>query len=84
MVARVGSLQADFLSAISAGATLAELERDRSPQACGRLADWLGDQIRLLPDREAGQAPAEYYVRGIRVRIWSERGLVLAEARSAR
>jgi len=57
--------------------------------ADGRLSTWYEgtlpvDQLRLLPDPAANQPPAEFFVRGIRVHIWTEHGLVFAEARSAR
>lgn len=41
------------------------------------------DQIRLLPDPEAGQTPSEFFMGGIRVRLWTGHGLVFGEARPA-
>lgn len=55
----------------------------------GDLSTWYEavlptEQLRLLPSIERGQIPAELYLRGIRVNIWTEHGLVFAAARTIR
>lgn len=68
------------------GVSAAQL-RFRSPDG-GRSTWYVGvlpaDQTRLLPDPEAGEAPSELFVRGLRIRIWTDQGLTYAEARAAR
>lgn len=61
--------------------------RYREPD--GDLSTWYegmlpSAQLSLLPSIERGQTPAEFYVRGIRVDIWTEHGVVFAAARSVR
>lgn len=68
------------------GISAAQL-RFRNPG--GEISNWYqgilpADQVGLLPDPGAGETPAEFFVRGIRVHIWTEHGLVFAETRPAR
>ena len=54
----------------------------------GTLSTWYeatlpADELKRIPDRDAGGQPAEFVVRGVDIRIWQENGIVFAEAKAA-
>jgi hypothetical protein len=61
----------------------------RVASAGGGLDTWYEatlppDKLRLVPNLDKGQAPAEFVIRGVDIRIWQENGVVIAQAREAR
>lgn len=58
----------------------------RVASADGELSTWYEatlppEKLELIPNIDAGNQPAVFVVKGLRVRIWRERGVVFAEAR---
>ena len=54
----------------------------------GTLSTWYeatlpADELKRIPDIDAGERPAEFVVRGVDIRIWQENGIVFAEAKAA-
>ena len=54
----------------------------------GTLSTWYeatlpADELKRIPDWDAGGQPAEFVVRGVDIRIWQENGIVFAEAKAA-
>ena len=54
----------------------------------GTLSTWYeatlpADELKRIPDMDAGERPAKFVVRGVDIRIWQENGVVFAEAKAA-
>ena len=58
----------------------------RVASADGELSTWYeatlpAEKLEQIPDINQGEIPAEYAIKGLRVRIWREQGVVFARAR---
>jgi hypothetical protein len=56
--------------------------------ADGVLSSWYeatlpADRLRLVPELDEGESPAEFVIRGVDIRIWQEHGIIFAEAKEA-